>query len=72
MVAVPSQSPKLTPTEYFAWEEQQLHRQEYINTVATASPPLLPSKIIRKNSTPGCTRFAQLMISPFSVIHRNG
>lgn len=31
MIAVPNQSPKLTPTEYFAWEEQQLHRHEFIN-----------------------------------------
>jgi Uma2 family endonuclease len=31
MVAVPSHSPKLTPAEYFAWEEQQLCRHEYIN-----------------------------------------
>ncbi|MBE9202696.1 Uma2 family endonuclease [Synechocystis salina LEGE 06099] len=31
MFAVPNQSPKLTPTEYFAWEEQQLHRHEYMN-----------------------------------------
>jgi Uma2 family endonuclease len=31
MIAVPSHSPKLTPTEYFAWEEQQLCRHEYIN-----------------------------------------
>lgn len=31
MIAVPSQSPKLTPVEYFAWEEQQLCRHEYIN-----------------------------------------
>ncbi|AFY61189.1 Uma2 family endonuclease [Synechococcus sp. PCC 6312] len=31
MIAVPNQPPKLTPTEYFAWEEQQLHRHEYIN-----------------------------------------
>lgn len=31
MFAVPSHSPKLTPLEYFAWEEQQLCRHEYIN-----------------------------------------
>jgi Uma2 family endonuclease len=31
MIAVPSHSPKLTPVEYFAWEEQQLCRHEYIN-----------------------------------------
>ncbi len=31
MIATPSQSPKLTPIEYFAWEEQQLCRHEYIN-----------------------------------------
>jgi Uma2 family endonuclease len=31
MIAIPNQSPKLTPTEYFTWEEQQLHRHEYIN-----------------------------------------
>ena len=31
MIAVPSYSPKLTPAEYFAWEEQQLSRHEYIN-----------------------------------------
>jgi Uma2 family endonuclease len=31
MIAVPSHSPKLTPAEYFAWEEQQLRRHEYIN-----------------------------------------
>lgn len=31
MIAVPNQSPKLTPTQYFAWEEQQLHRHEFIN-----------------------------------------
>lgn len=31
MFAIPNQYPKLTPIEYFAWEEQQLHRHEYIN-----------------------------------------
>lgn len=31
MIAVPSHSPKLTPAEYFAWEEHQLCRHEYIN-----------------------------------------
>ncbi|MCU0570444.1 MAG: Uma2 family endonuclease [Oculatellaceae cyanobacterium Prado106] len=31
MFAVSSQPIKLTPTEYFAWEEQQLCRHEYIN-----------------------------------------
>lgn len=31
MFAVPNQSPKLTPAEYFEWEEQQLCRHEYIN-----------------------------------------
>lgn len=31
MFAVPIQHPKLTPLEYFAWEEQQLCRHEYIN-----------------------------------------
>jgi Uma2 family endonuclease len=31
MIAVPSYSPKLTPSEYFTWEEQQLCRHEYIN-----------------------------------------
>ena len=30
MLAVPSQYPKLTPVEYFAWEEQQICRHEYI------------------------------------------
>jgi Uma2 family endonuclease len=31
MVALSSHSPRLTPSEYFAWEEQQLYRHEYIN-----------------------------------------
>lgn len=31
MFTVPMQSPKLTPDEYFAWEEKQLCRHEYIN-----------------------------------------
>ncbi|PZD72249.1 hypothetical protein C1752_03836 [Acaryochloris thomasi RCC1774] len=31
MIAVQGLSPQLTPTEYFAWEEQQLCRHEYIN-----------------------------------------
>jgi Uma2 family endonuclease len=31
MVAVRDNSPRLTPEEYFAWEEQQLHRHEYID-----------------------------------------
>lgn len=31
MVSASDQSPKLTPAEYFAWEEQQLCRHEYIN-----------------------------------------
>lgn len=31
MFAASSQSPQLTPIEYFAWEEQQLCRHEYIN-----------------------------------------
>ncbi|AIE72674.1 hypothetical protein D082_01450 [Synechocystis sp. PCC 6714] len=30
MFVVPNRAPKLTPIEYFAWEEQQLHRHEYI------------------------------------------
>jgi Uma2 family endonuclease len=31
MASASDQSPKLTPAEYFAWEEQQLCRHEYIN-----------------------------------------
>ena len=31
MVAIKEHSPRLTPEEYFAWEEQQLERHEYIN-----------------------------------------
>jgi Uma2 family endonuclease len=31
MFAIENNSPKLTPEEYFAWEEQQLERHEYIN-----------------------------------------
>jgi Uma2 family endonuclease len=31
MISIPNNSPKLTPVEYFAWEEQQLGRHEYIN-----------------------------------------
>ncbi|WP_310488930.1 Uma2 family endonuclease [Chamaesiphon sp. VAR_69_metabat_338] len=31
MVAVKDSAPRFTPTEYFAWEEQQLERHEYIN-----------------------------------------
>jgi Uma2 family endonuclease len=31
MVAVKDNIPKLTPEEYFAWEEQQLERHEYID-----------------------------------------
>ena len=31
MIAIPNRSPKLTPDEYFAWEEQQLGRYEYID-----------------------------------------
>ena len=30
MVAIKDNSPRFTPEEYFAWEEQQLHRHEYI------------------------------------------
>jgi Uma2 family endonuclease len=31
MVAAKDNSPKFTPEEYFAWEEQQLHRHEYVD-----------------------------------------
>jgi Uma2 family endonuclease len=31
MIAIPNHFPKLTPAEYFAWEEQQHCRHEYIN-----------------------------------------
>jgi len=31
MVLIPDKSPKLTPAEYFTWEEQQPCRHEYIN-----------------------------------------
>lgn len=31
MVALKEHFPKFTPEEYFAWEEQQLERHEYIN-----------------------------------------
>ncbi len=31
MVAAKDSSPKFTPEEYFAWEEQQLHRHKYID-----------------------------------------
>jgi Uma2 family endonuclease len=31
MVAIKEHSPRLTPEEYFAWEEQQLERHEYID-----------------------------------------
>ena len=30
MVALKDNSPRFTPEEYFAWEEQQLERHEYI------------------------------------------
>jgi Uma2 family endonuclease len=32
MIAVRENSPKFTPEEYFAWEEQQLDRHEYIDS----------------------------------------
>jgi Uma2 family endonuclease len=31
MVAIKKHFPRLTPEEYFAWEEQQLERHEYIH-----------------------------------------
>jgi Uma2 family endonuclease len=31
MVAIKDNAPRLTPEEYFAWEEQQLERHEYID-----------------------------------------
>jgi Uma2 family endonuclease len=31
VIAVRDNSPRFTPAEYFAWEEQQLERHEYIN-----------------------------------------
>jgi len=31
MIANPNDFPQLSPTEYFAWEEQQLEKYEYIN-----------------------------------------
>ncbi len=31
MFAIKDDSPRFTPAEYFAWEEQQLNRHEYIN-----------------------------------------
>ncbi len=31
MVAAKDKSPQLTPEEYFAWEEQQLEKHEYID-----------------------------------------
>jgi Uma2 family endonuclease len=31
MIALKEHSPKFTPEEYFAWEEQQLERHEYID-----------------------------------------
>ena len=31
MVALPDSFPRFTPEEYFAWEEQQLERHEYID-----------------------------------------
>jgi Uma2 family endonuclease len=31
MVALKDNVPRFTPEEYFAWEEQQLHRHEYID-----------------------------------------
>ena len=31
MIANPNNFPQLSPTEYFAWEEQQLEKYEYIN-----------------------------------------
>jgi Uma2 family endonuclease len=31
MIAAKENSPKLTPEEYFAWEENQLEKHEYIN-----------------------------------------
>jgi Uma2 family endonuclease len=31
MIAVRENPPKFTPEEYFAWEEQQLDRHEYID-----------------------------------------
>ena len=31
MIGVKGKFPKLTPEEYFVWEEQQLLRHEYLN-----------------------------------------
>jgi Uma2 family endonuclease len=31
MVVIRDNSPRFTPEEYFVWEEQQLHRHEYID-----------------------------------------
>lgn len=31
MIVAPKNFPKMTPEEYFAWEEQQLEKHEYIN-----------------------------------------
>ena len=31
MIATQDSSPQLTPEEYFAWEEQQLEKHEYID-----------------------------------------
>jgi Uma2 family endonuclease len=31
MIAAKENFPRFTPTEYFAWEEQQLEKHEYID-----------------------------------------
>jgi Uma2 family endonuclease len=36
MVALTDNFPKFTPEEYFAWEEQQLERHEYMDGEVSA------------------------------------
>jgi Uma2 family endonuclease len=46
MCAIKDSSPRFTPEEYFAWEEQQLERHEYIDGEVYAMRGCLKSTIV--------------------------
>jgi Uma2 family endonuclease len=63
MVAIKENFPRFTPEEYFAWEEQQLERHEYINgeVYAMLAPSVAEVSGDRINHSEIASKFNRLL-----------
>ena len=52
MIAVKDKFPKLTPEEYFMWEEQQLLLELFLSLKVSESPIRIVRQFVEANRTP--------------------